>query len=223
MKSFALFRTAAMFALLPVLAGCASAPRLFEVSDIYVCAAEDCGSAGQLASSPKLLSALYELLKRNEGKDFKMCSSDPKSRNCESEGLGFANLSFPFIPGRSSFWGGVMKNLRVDQASQSIKSTNSLVLFGNGVPLACSDHEATVSVRSTSQVTFTVESFVCFWLAFPSGGNWSFAVDSVDFDRGRFGGFYSMGHGGSSVGKGEGYAVMQLTESMPRGVNWLKD
>ena len=51
----------------------------------------------------------------------------------------------------------------------------------------------------------------------------SFAVESVDLDRGRLGGYWAHAVAGTGNGKGSGYAVIQFPRTMPRGENWLAD
>lgn len=214
-----------MVALAIMLSACSTAPKLFEVDDIYVCAAEECGSAGQVASTSKLLSAMFNLMKHNEGRDFKMCTSDPKARNCQSESLSMMHIAMPMIPGRNSYHGGSVSKVRIEPGSQSVHWLNKFSASGTfGVPLTCSEHAATVTVRSATQITMTDEVSHCNWLGIGNVGvDFTFAVESVDFDRGQIGGYWSMGFAGTAVGRGDGYGIMQFSEPMPRGVNWLKD
>ncbi|HZQ74665.1 MAG TPA: hypothetical protein VFB08_17240 [Burkholderiales bacterium] len=205
-----------------LLAGCAGAPQVEKVTQIYVCAAEDCGPAGQSYTAPQLLRAVYRLLEKNDGKDFTICSSDIQSRNCQSEGVAYFVQGGP-IPGVGSQASGKMEKVKLDAANQAIKGTMSSYLRFVGIPLACVPHDTTVAVRGIDEITITDEPYYCNWMAVGNmTASFSFAVESVDFDKGRIGGYWSHSVVGNAGGKGAGYAVLQFPETMPRGENWLR-
>jgi hypothetical protein len=49
----------------------------------------------------------------------------------------------------------------------------------------------------------------------------NFAVDSLDFNRGEIGGYWSHAVSGTGNGRGSGYAILQFPKAMPHGENWL--
>jgi hypothetical protein len=205
-----------------LLAGCAGAPQVEKVTQIYVCAAEDCGPAGQSYTAPQLLRAVYRLLQKNEGKDFAICESDIQSRNCQSEGVSYFVQGGP-IPGVGSQASGKMEKVKLDAANQSVTGTMSSYLRFIGIPLACAPHDTTVAVRGIDEITITDSPYYCNWMAVGNmTASFSFAVESVDFDKGRIGGYWSHSVVGNAGGKGAGYAILQFPDAMPRGENWLK-
>lgn len=205
-----------------LLAGCAGAPQVEKVTQIYVCAAEECGSAGQSTTAPQLLRAVHRLFERNDGKEFTICKSDPQSRNCESEGVAYFVQGGP-IPGVGSQSSGKLENVKLDAAKQAITGTMNSYLRFVGIPLVCAAHDSTISVRGVDEITITDNPYYCNWMAVGNmTASFSFAVESVDFDKGRLGGWWSHSVVGNAGGKGGGYAVIQLAEPMPRSENWLK-
>ena len=205
------------------LAGCAGAPQLYEVKSIYVCATEECGQAGQKFSAAQMLRALHKLLAANDGQEYKVCSSDPKTRNCESEGVGYFVMGGP-IPGRGGQASGRVSAAVLEAATQTVNYRMSTNLTFNGTPLACVEHDSKLTVRSADEISIEDTPYYCNWMGV---GNmtttFSFAVESVDFDRGRLGGYWAHAVAGTGNGRGSGYAVIQFPRSMPRGENWLAD
>ncbi len=213
----------AALAAVVLFAGCAGAPQLYEVKSVYVCAAEECGQAGQRYSASQMLRALHRLIRANDGQEYRVCASDPKTRNCESEGVGYFVMGGP-IPGRGAQASGRMSSPALDAATQSVGYTMNANLTFNGTPLACAEHDARVIVRSADEIAIEDTPYYCNWMAV---GNmtttFSFAVESVDLDRGRLGGYWSHAVAGTGNGRGSGYAVIQFPRMMPRGENWLAE
>lgn len=204
------------------LAGCASAPQQYAVKNVYMCAAEECGPAGQRISSAQMLRGLNKLLALNEGATLKICASNAQTRNCESEGVGYYVQGGP-IPGCGSTSGTVMKDLKLDTYGQVLHYTMAMPLLFNGTPLACVSHPGKLEVRSVDEISLTDEPYYCNWMAVGNmQATFSFAVELVDFDKGRIGGYWSHGVAGWMVGgQGSGYAVIEMPRSMPRGENWF--
>ena len=206
-----------------ILAGCAGAPQLYEVKTVYTCAAEECGQAGQKFSAGQMLRALHKLIVAKDGQEYKVCASDPKTRNCESEGVGYFVMGGP-IPGRGAQASGRMSGAVLDAATQQVNYRMAANLTFNGTPLACVEHDSKVMVRSADEISIEDAPYFCNWMAV---GNmtttFSFAVESVDLDRGRLGGYWAHAVAGTGNGKGSGYAVIQFPRTMPRGENWLAD
>ena len=205
-----------------LLAGCAGAPQVHEVKEVYLGAADQCGPAARSYSGTEMLQALYRLFKANEGKDFKICESDAKTRNCASEGVSYFVQGGP-IPGVGSQASGAMADVKLDAAAQAVKSTMSSFLRFVGIPLACVSHPSTVLVRSADEITITDEPYYCNWMAVGNmTATFSFAVESIDLDKGRLGGYWSHAVAGNAGGKGAGYAVLEFPNRMPAGENWLQ-
>jgi hypothetical protein len=207
--------------LLLLLAGCAGAPQVHEVKEVYVCAADECGPAGRF-SSGQMLEAVYRFLKANEGRDFRVCESDVKTRNCDKEGLSYFVQGGP-IPGLGSTSSGALAELKADPASQAVRAKMTSNLRFIGVPLVCADHPTTISIRSADEITIVDDPYYCNWMVVGNmTASFSFAVESVDFDKGRLGGYWSHGVAGNAAGKGSGYGVLEFPVKMPAGENWLK-
>jgi hypothetical protein len=203
------------------LAGCAGAPQLYEVKSVYVCAAEECGPAGQRYSANQMLRALHRLFEVNSEGEFRVCDSDPKTRHCASEGVGYFVMGGP-IPGRGSQVGGAIRQPKIDPAMQNIRFTMASHLRFIGVPLACVDHPSTLTVRSADEISIADEPYYCNWVGVGNmSATFSFAVESVDFDKGRIAGYWAHAVAGVGNGRGEGYALIELEKPMPRGENWL--
>ena len=214
-------RHGVLVATVVLLAGCAGAPQLHEVTSVYVCAAEECGPAGQRFSADQMLRGLHKLFLANDGTTFKVCGSDPATRHCASEGVGYFVMGGP-IPGIGSQISGAVREAKMDPTMQTIRYTMSSNLRFVGTPLACFDHPSTLTVRSPDEISIADEPYFCNWLGV---GNmtttFSFAVDSVDFDKGRIGGYWAHAVAGTGNGRGSGYALMEFAKPMPRGENWL--
>ncbi len=208
--------------LLPLLlGGCAGAPQLHEVKEVYFCAADECGPAGRRQSGADMLQAIYRLLKANEGKDFKICESDPKTRSCDKEGVSYFVMGGP-IPGLGSASSGMMSEVKLDSMAQTVHSRMDSHLRFVGVPLACAGHASTVTVRSADEITMMDDPYYCNWAGIGNmTASFSFAVEFIDLDKGRIGGYWSHAVAGNAAGKGSGYGVLEFPVRMPAGENWL--
>lgn len=217
-----LSRSALLLALLAaVLAGCATTPRSQEIKPVQVCAAEECSEAGQRYSANQLLHALDRLFQANDGTGMKFCSSDPVTRICTDNDVGYFILG-GFIPGRGSSSSGKVSQVKLDAEHQSIRYVMSMYLRFLGIPLVCADHNAVLAVNSVYDMTITDNSYLCNWMVMGiMTASFSFAIDSVDFDKGRLGGYWKHGVTGTGNGRGQGYALIEFPKSMPREENWL--
>src|SRR3989338_2899696 len=90
-------------------AGCAGLPELHKVSEVYFCAAGLCGPASQARTADEGLNAGHQLLKRNEEKDFKSCSTTPAERSCNTGGSPYHFVMGGPIPGLGCGTGGRFK------------------------------------------------------------------------------------------------------------------
>lgn len=216
------YETMAVAALILLLGGCASTPQMQKVKEIYVCAGEECGPAGQTYNTTQMLFAVYQLLKQNEGKDIKICDSDPQKRNCESEGISYFVMS-GVGPGMGSIKSSKMEDVELDLPGQTVTSKANRYMRFVGTPLACVPHPSVLSVRSADEITIVDDSFFCNWMVIGNmSANISFAIESVDFDKGQMGAYWTSRVAGTGYGQGSGYAVLQFAEAMPRKQNWLK-
>ena len=204
-----------------LLAACAGAPQVYEVKEVYLCAADECGPAGRRYSTAQVLQALYRFFKANEGKDFKVCESDISTCHCASEGLGYFVMGGP-IPGIGSQASGSLSDVKLDAANQAVRGTMTSALRFIGTPLVCASHPSTISVRTADEITITDEPYYCNWMGIGNmTATFSFAVESIDLDKGRIGGYWAHAVAGNAGGRGSGYGLIEFPERMPAGENWL--
>lgn len=207
--------------LLLLLAGCASTPEVYKVESVYICAAEECDRAAQRYGTDQVLNAVQRLLALNDGQALKFCESDPKSRTCVSDGVCHYVQGGP-IPGL-----GCMKSTSIiapvlDSEAKRIRfRSNSRGSF-IGISASCAEHNTSVSIQSVDEIVWDAEPFYCNWMLVGNSTNtFNFAIDSIDFDRGIVGGYWTHGAGGTGGGIGSGYGVLVLPKGMPRGESWL--
>ena len=200
-----------------LISSCATPPKLYKVESVYVCAAEECGLAAQHYGSEQMLAGLQRLLAANDGQEFKACDSDPKNRVCLSENICHYAQS-GFIP-------AVMCMKKGTLSAPSFNNTDKRLTFQfkqlrsiNGIPVPCGSHKVTVTAHSIDEIAWEDEPFTCIGLA---KNSFSFAIESVDFDRGIIGGYWTHGIVSTGGGLGTGYGVFVLPKAMPRDVNWL--
>jgi hypothetical protein len=70
-----------------LLVGCAAIPQQSAVKEVRICGTADCDTSGHKYSTGQLVAGFQQLLKANEGEKATICSSDPKTRTCESVGI----------------------------------------------------------------------------------------------------------------------------------------
>lgn len=213
--------TATLLLLMAGLAGCATTSPVDEKKIIQVCVAKECSPAGLRYSSDQLLHALDQLFLANDGVEMQFCDSDPVSRVCTGDDVGYFILG-GFIPGRGSSSSGKVSQVKLDAANQSIHYVMAMNLRFLGLPLICADHNAVLSVNSVHSVTITDNSYLCTWMVMGiMTASFGFEIDSVDLDHGQLGGYWKHGVTGTGNGRGHGYALIKFKNTMPNGVNWL--
>jgi hypothetical protein len=90
--------------------------------------------------------------------------------------------------------------------------------------VACKATAATLSVHSPDEISLEFEPRFCAWMVVGTmSATFNFAVDSLDFNRGQIGGYWSHAVSGTGNGRGSGYAILQFPKAMPRGENWLAE
>lgn len=205
-----------------ILAGCAAPVQQFEVKNIYVCASEECGPAGQRFTAQALTRGLSRLLELNNGLEYKVCESDLRSRHCITPGQGYFVMGGP-IPGRGYQKSGRFSNIQVNPTTQTIEYTMQSDLYFIGVPLACVTHPGRVMVKSVDEISLVDDAYFCNWAGIGNMmASFNFAVESIDFDRGRLAGYWAHAVTGNAVGRGQGYGVIELNRGMPREADWFR-
>ena len=200
--------------------GCTTTPQRSEASPVRVCAAGECDDGKRYAVN-QLLHAIGRLFQVNDGADIKFCSADPETRVCTGDDVGYFVLG-GLIPGRGASSSGKISHVAIDAENQVIHYVMAMHLSFLGTPLVCADHDAALTARSVSDLTIVDNSYYCNWLGVGNmTASFSVAIDSVDFDQGRIGGYWKHGVTGTGNGRGHGYALILFPESMPRSENWL--
>ena len=210
---------AAVAALL--LSGCAAIPQQSNVKEVRVCGAEDCDTSGRKYSAGQLVAGFQQLLKANEGEKVTICSSDPKTRTCESVGICQFVLG-GILPGNGCSQSMVFSEIAKDKQKDHINLKADMPLTFIWTPVACKATAATLSVHSPDEISLEFEPRFCAWMVVGTmSATFNFAVDSIDLNRGQVGGYWSHAVSGTGNGRGSGYAILQFPKAMPRGQNWL--
>jgi hypothetical protein len=202
--------------------GCAALPQQSNVKEVRVCGAGDCEATGHKYSATQLLTGFQQLLKANEGEKVTICSSDPKTRTCESVGICQFVLG-GIIPGNGCSQSMVFSEIAKGKQTDELSLKADMPLTFIWTPVACKDTAATLSVRSPAEISLEFEPRFCAWMVVGTmSATFNFAVDSLDFNRGEIGGYWSHAVSGTGNGRGSGYAILQFPKAMPRGENWLE-
>lgn len=211
-----------------MLTACAGLPRVDRVKEVHLCASGECGLAGKNRNASEMLNGIYQLLKHNEDKTFKICESNRSSRNCTKEGIGYFVMG-GLVPGRGSASESKMTGVQVDPNNHTITATVSSYLkfeplFLVSAPMKCVDHQTTITVRSADEIVMIDKNYYCRWMILANMiASFNVAIDYVDLDKGRLGGYWKHAVAGIGVGgKGKGYSIFQFPVKMAKGENWLK-
>lgn len=206
-----------------LLSGCAAIPQQSAVKEVRICGADECDTTGHHYSAAQLLTGFQQLLKANEGEKATICSSDPKTRTCESVGICQFVLG-GILPGngcaKSIAFSEIAKGKHADQLS--LKADMPLTFIWT--PVVCKATEATLSVHYPDSISIEFQPRFCSWMVVGTmSATFNFAVDSIDLNRGQIGGYWSHAVSGTGNGRGSGYAILQFPKAMPRGANWLAE
>lgn len=206
-----------LFAVL--LSSCASRPQLYKVESVYVCAAEECGQAAQHYGVEQMLAGLRELLATNAEQEFKFCESDPKTRTCLSE--GFCYFGQGLFPAWGCVKSGTLVRPSFDNIGNRVHFQSKLNMRVLGIPAPCLVHAVTIAAQSIDEIAWEDESFYCTFTGVRFKSTFNIAVDSVDFDRGIIGGYWTSSAVGAGNGAGSGYGIVVFPKGMARNVDWL--
>lgn len=208
-------------AALLLLAACAATPQHGAVKEVRVCAAGNCAATGQRYSGAQLLGGFRQLLEANEGEPVRICESDPKTRGCASVGICQFVLG-GFIPGNGCAKSIVFSDVAGGSQDGRTRLKAAMPLTFIGTPLTCSTMMGTLSVASGDVISAEFEPHFCNWMVVGNmSATFTFAVDSLDLDRGEVGIYWSHAVVGGGNGSGSGYALLEFPKGMPPGQNWM--
>ncbi len=201
--------------------GCTAIPQKNAAKEVHICGAEDCATAVQKYSAGQLLTGFQQLLKANEGEKVTICSSNPKTRACESVGACQFVLG-GIIPGNGCSQNMVFSEIATGKQPGQIDLKADMPLTFIWTPVYCETTAATLSVRSPDDIFLEFQPRFCSWMAVgPMTATFNFAVESIDLNRGQIGGYWSHAVKGGGNGRGSGYLILKFPKSMPSGENWF--
>jgi hypothetical protein len=216
-------RWSLLFAAAAVLlfSGCAAVPQQHNVKEVHICNAKDCDTAGQKYSAGQLLTGFQQLLKANEGEKVTICSSNPKTRACESVGACQFVLG-GILPGNGCSQNMVFSEIVAGKQPDQIDLKADMPLTFIWTPVYCVTTPATLSVRSADEISLEFQPRFCSWMAVGAmSATFNLAVESIDLNHGQIGGYWSHAVSGTGNGRGSGYLVLKFPKAMPGGENWL--
>lgn len=201
--------------------GCVAVPQQDKVREVHICTDKDCETAVHKYTAGQLAAGLQQLLKANEGQKVTICTSDPKTRTCESVGFCYLVVG-GIIPGNGCAKSIVFSEVaQGNQAGQvSLKANMPLTFIW--MPAPCETTTAMLAIRSANEISLEFQRSVCAFLGmgvFKATSN--IAVESLDLKKGQISGYWSHASAGTGNGRGSGYLVLQFPKPMPPGDNWL--
>lgn len=201
--------------------GCAAIPQQHNVKQVHICNAKDCDTAGRKYSAGQLLTGFQQLLKANEGEKVTICSSNPKTRNCESVGVCQFVLG-GIIPGNGCSQNMVFSEIAMGKQAGQIDLKANMPLTFIWTPMNCATTDATLSVRSPDEISLDFQPRFCSWMVVGTmSATFNLAVESIDLNHGQISGYWSHAVKGTGNGRGSGYLVLKFPKAMPSGENWL--
>ncbi len=204
-----------------LISGCTATPQKNAAKEIHICGAENCDIADHKYSTGQLLSGFQQLLKANEGEKVTICSSNSKTRACDSVGICQFVLG-GFVPGNGCSQNMVFSEIATGKQPGQIDLKADMPLTFIWTPVYCATTAATLSVRSPDDISLEFEPRFCNWMAVGSMvATFNFAVESIDLNHGQIGGYWSHAVMGGGFGRGSGYLVLKFPKAVPSGKNWL--
>jgi hypothetical protein len=192
---------------------CASSPAQHAIKEVQVCGDGKCNSVAQKYSTDQLRDEFQQLLKANLNEKTTICEADPKTHACTSDQICHFVLG-GIIPGpgcsKSLVLNEVTKGGEADQLGVKVKMARTFI----GTPLTCATANGTLSIRSSNDIVFELQPHFCNWMVVGNmRATFSFAVESIDMERGELAGYWTHAVVGTGNGSGSGYAVMKFAKS----------
>ncbi len=206
--------TAILFFLcLGLVAGCASSSKELpdDVAGVTVCLNGQCGLAAGLFSADELTGSLFVMLKANENIEAVLCGSEPGSRECRRDAIGWFVQGGP-MPGKATLKKPLLLQVGLDKETSRIEFDMDATVRWLGTPVFCTKGHTQFTEVSAETITFQSE-FGCTWTAFPHVWDMQFAVNLIDFDKSILAGKYAIAGGGAlTLGAGKGDFILHLPQ-----------
>jgi hypothetical protein len=204
-----------------LLTGCAAIPQKSNVKEVRICNAADCDAVSQKYSAGQLLAGFQQLLKSNDGEKVTICSSNPKTRACDSIGACQFVLG-GIVPGNGCSDSMVFSEIAMGKQPGQLDLKASMPLTFIWTPVYCVTTPATLSVQSPDEISLEFQPRFCSWMAVgPMMATFNLAVESIDLNHGQIGGYWSHAVSGGGNGRGSGYLVLKFPKAMPASDHWL--
>jgi hypothetical protein len=178
-----------------------------------VCVSNTCAATRKSDAGKVAELALLGLFAANKNKEFRYCSANAQSKNCEEEDLGLLTLMAGIIPSRSAFVKGKVNEIETRGGTAFVAVSNSHRHIGTTV--WCADGKYVISVKDDSTISLKQDAFYCNWAVVGNVGvSLEVVVDYLDVTKGRIGGTYSAGVVGTGLGGGSGYAILEFDSAI---------
>lgn len=227
---FATLRVFVFLTGIPVwfLAGCAPPPPpmmspYLSAKPIEVCAAGQCGAAGEMFALEDIAKATAEMLKANSPGVWDFCESDPNTRRCSRSYLSYTVRGPISVEGRVP-QGALRRGVRYD-GKRTVHAPINIPTHALGTVAVCDDARSSFDVRSANVFLWHSHVYRCSMMGGPKNiiAEGRYGIDFVDFDRGIMGGEFAIRVSGGGNGYQVGYAVTRFATGMQAARSvWLK-
>ncbi len=202
-----------------LVSSCASTPTLHAVQEVQVCGDGQCDSAARKYSTGQMKDKFQQLLQANLNETATICEADPKTHACTNDAICHFVLG-GVIPGpgcsKNLVLSAVTRDSDADQISVKAKMARTFI----GTPLVCGAADGTLSIRSSDKIVFELQPHYCNWMVVGNmRATFSFAVESMDLEKGQLAGYWTHAVFGTGNGSGSGYAVLTFPKGAAHDVH----
>ncbi len=201
------------------IAGCASPPPPMipahnPQSAVEICAGGECGKAGEKFALDDIARAIAKMFNVNGPGVWDFCLADRGDKRCIQDKLTYTVHGA--IPATGSVPGGALRAGAQYDGKRGVNFRVNIPTIVFDVSSVCDDARSTLSVRSSKNIIWTSNPYMCSWGGGPKTikAEGRYGIDYIDFDRGIMGGEFVIRVSEGGNGFTKGYAVTRLSTGM---------
>ncbi|MBF0358290.1 MAG: caspase family protein [Magnetococcales bacterium] len=190
---------------------------------VEICAGGVCGKAGEKFALNDIAKATAAMVKANGPGIMDICPADRDSKQCTGDRLSYT------VHGVISATGTVPQGeLRAGatydgERKVRLRLNIPTIIFGEAS--ICDDARSHFTVRSAQKIVWLSTPYKCSWGGGPKNINAEgrLGIDFIDFDRGVWGGDYTIRVTEGGNGYGTGYALARFSTGMEEAkTTWIR-
>ena len=162
-------------------------------------------------SQERLLSKIFDLLKRNENRDIELFKSSPKNRTPKKKGISWYIQGGPIPAFAKQKFIKFTDVLYIDRENLEIKFKILTKQTYVGIPVISAKANGVLSIKAPNKIELSYNTFATWLIVGTSIWKTEWLIDYIDLDNNVIGAYYAIRGGGPMCGGGgRGYLLAKF-------------